>query len=110
LLKNTNGGDAGVIVMSADYAVTAAYAIMSGGVDSDGDTNTITVKNGTITLFTAIMTNGTADGAVIGMTKNGSASAESFQASSFAIANDGAAAIAHGTVTIVLVGSKAPAA
>jgi hypothetical protein len=103
VLKNVNGGDAGTIPMGADYTLTAAYAILSGGVDSVGDSNGITVKNGSTTLFSGSIDSTTADGAVIALTKNGSASAASFKAASFAILNDGGAAVAHGTVTVVLV-------
>jgi hypothetical protein len=103
VLKNISGGDAGTIPMSADYTVTAAYAILSGGVDSVGDANGITVKNGSTLLFSGSITSGTANGTVLALTKNGSASAASFKAASFAIANDGGAASAHGTVTVVLV-------
>jgi hypothetical protein len=103
VLKNINGGDAGTIPMAADHTLSGAYAILSGGVDSSGDENTISVKNGTTLLFSGSVDSTTADGAVISLTKNGSASAGSFKAASFAIANDGGAAEAHGTVTVVLV-------
>jgi hypothetical protein len=83
MLKNINGGDAGTIAMSADYTVTAAYAIVSGGVDSSGDSNTISVKNGSTVLFSGSIDNGVVDGTVLTLTKNGSASAGSFKASPF---------------------------
>jgi hypothetical protein len=103
VLKNINGGDASSIVMSSDYTLTAAYAILSGGVDSVGDANAITVKNGSTLLFSGSIDSTTGDGTVLALTKNGSASAGSFKAASFAIASDGGAAEAHGTVTVVLV-------
>lgn len=103
VLKNINGGDAGTIPMGADYTLTAAYGILNGGVDSVGDENTISVKNGSTLLFSGAIDSSISDGAVISLTKNGSASAGSFKAASFAIANDGGAAEAHGTVTVVLV-------
>jgi hypothetical protein len=43
------------------------------------------------------------------MTKNGSASALIFKKASFAISNEGAAAIAHRIGTIILVNAKASA-
>jgi hypothetical protein len=102
ILKNTNGGDDGTIPMSDAHTVTKAYAILCGKVDSDGDSNTITVKNGATTLFTATIDGNTESGSLIAMEKNVDADEDLFSAESFDIENDGDANLAHGTVTVVL--------
>jgi hypothetical protein len=107
VVKNIPAGDAATITMATGVTVHAAYAILSGKVDSSGDSNVITVKNGATTLFSATINGDTADGSVLAMEKSGAA-AEHFDASEFGIENDGAAALAHGMVTVILLSEVTP--
>jgi hypothetical protein len=106
VVRNIPAGDASTIVMAAGLTVHTAYAILSGKVDSAGTNNVITVKNGATTLFSATINGNTADGSVLPMAK--SAAAALFDAPEFGIQNSGAAAHAHGIVTIVLLSEVTP--
>ena len=99
VLVNGTSGNTGTIGMGVGYTLYAAYCILSGKVSSGS--NAIAVKNGSTTLYSGSVTAATGDGAVIALTKNGSASAALFDAASFGISAGGAAAAA-GTITVVL--------
>jgi hypothetical protein len=107
VVRNIPAGDASTIVMAAGLTVHTAYAILSGKVDSAGTNNVITVKNGATTLFSATINGNTADGSVLPMAKSAAAAAL-FDAPEFGIQNSGAAAHAHGIVTIVLLSEVTP--
>jgi hypothetical protein len=106
-IGNGGGASSGNIAMLVSSTIEDAYCVLSGGVDSDGDTNTVAVKNGSTVLYSATVTDSTADGEILAMAKNGSASAALFTADSFSVANSGEATQAHGTVTVVINASPA---
>jgi hypothetical protein len=107
VVKNIPAGDATTIAMATGLTIYAAYAILTGGVDSAGGSNVITVKNGATTLFSATIDGNTADGSVIPMVKSAAAAAL-FDANEFGVENSGAAAQAHGIVTVVLLSEVTP--